>query len=83
MTDEPRRHPLYMLLLALCALGTVPFLFVGSDAVWLMGLPLWLWSSIAFTVGLSALIVWGIYPLAVAANYATCWLSRQRRRPVS
>ena len=60
MTDEPRRHPLFMLLVALCALGTAPFLFIGSQPVVVLGLPLWLWSSIGFTVALSLLTAWGI-----------------------
>lgn len=60
MSDEPRKHPVFLLLLALAAMGTVPILFVGrSSAAWL-GLPLWLWSSIAFTFALSALTAWGI-----------------------
>lgn len=58
--DEPRRHPLFLLLLALCALGTVPFAFVGAEATSVLGLPLWLWSSIGFTAGLSALTAWGV-----------------------
>lgn len=60
MADEPRKHPLYMLLLALCALGTAPFLFIGSDSRFVLGLPLWLWSSAGFTLALSLLTAWGI-----------------------
>ena len=60
MRDEPRRHPVYMTLLGLAALGTVPIAFVGAaDASWL-GLPVWLWSSVTSTVALSALIAWGV-----------------------
>ena len=47
-------------LLALAAIGTVPFPFVGRQPVDWLGLPLWLWSSLAFTVALSALTAWGI-----------------------
>ncbi len=63
MTDEPRRHPVFLILLALAALGTVPVLFVGREPVSWLGLPLWLWSSIAFTLALSALTAWGILRL--------------------
>lgn len=60
MRDEPRRHPVYMILLGLAALGTVPVAFVGAGPRAWLGLPLWLWSSIGFTVALSALIAWGV-----------------------
>ena len=60
MKDEPRRHPLYMLVLALCAFGTAPFLFIGTRPIVVLGLPLWLWSSIGLTVALSLLTAWGI-----------------------
>ncbi len=60
MSDEPRRHPLFMLLLVLCALGTAPFLFIGSESAVVLGLPVWLWSSIGFTVALSLLTSWGV-----------------------
>ena len=60
MRDEPRRHPVYMLLLAAAALGTVPIAFVGAtERAWL-GLPVWLWSSAGFTLALSCLIAWGV-----------------------
>jgi hypothetical protein len=38
----------------------VPFWFVGRDTVFVLGLPVWLWSSLAFAVVLSAVSVWGI-----------------------
>jgi hypothetical protein len=60
MSDEPRRHPVFMLLLTLCALGTAPFLFIGAETRLVLGLPTWLWSSIFFTLALSALTAWGI-----------------------
>jgi hypothetical protein len=60
MRDEPRRHPLYMLLLGLAALGTVPIAFVGATPRSWLGLPLWLWSSAISTMALSLLIVWGV-----------------------
>ena len=60
MSDEPRRHPIYMSLVALCALGTAPFLFIGTDTRLVLGLPTWLWSSIGFTLALSALTAWGV-----------------------
>lgn len=48
--DEPRRHPWFLVLVALASLGAVPFAFIGRVQVVLWGLPLWLWWSIAFTV---------------------------------
>ncbi len=60
MPDEPRRHPLFMLLLLVCAVGTAPFLFIGSEPAIVFGLPIWLWSSIGFTLALSLLTAWGI-----------------------
>ena len=59
MPDEPRRHPIFMLLVAVAALGAVPFLFIGSGGELLLGLPIWLWSSIGFTIALSLLTVPG------------------------
>ncbi len=61
MPDEPRGHPVYMALLALAALGTVPFAFAGRETASApLGLPLWIWSSAGFTLLLSTLIVWGL-----------------------
>lgn len=60
MPDEPRRHPLFLLLLALAALGTVPVLFVGRPLAVVLGLPVWLWWSIGCTVALSGLTAWGV-----------------------
>jgi len=39
--------------LAILALGTVPFPFLGSSTRFLAGFPLWLWWSAAFTVALA------------------------------
>lgn len=61
MPDEPRRHPLYMALLGLCALATSPYLFAAAPDRLLAGLPLWLWWSLGCTGALSALIAWGVY----------------------
>jgi len=58
--DEPRRHPIYFLLLALSALGTVPVIFIGRVGGIFLGLPIWLWSSIGFSLALSALTAWGV-----------------------
>ena len=58
--DEPRNHPVFLILLAVAALGAVPFLFVGSDPAYLFGIPLWLWSSILFTAALSGVTAFGI-----------------------
>jgi hypothetical protein len=58
--DEPRRHPVFMTLLAAAAAGTVPFAFAGAGPTMVWGLPLWLWWSILFTVLLSGLTAWGI-----------------------
>lgn len=60
MRDEPRKHPLFLILLALAALGTVPIAFVGRQPTPFLGLPLWLWSSIGSTVLLSFLTAWGV-----------------------
>lgn len=60
MQDEPRRHPIYMWLLVVVILATSPFLFIGKSSMPVWGLPLWLWSSILFTGGLSTLTAWGI-----------------------
>lgn len=58
--DEPRKHPIFMLLLAIVALGSVPFFFIGRDFIYFLGLPLWLWSSVLFTFSFSCLTAWGI-----------------------
>jgi hypothetical protein len=63
MKDEPRRHPLFLALLAVVSLGTVPVLFVGGEPALWLGLPTWLWSSMAFTLALSALTAYGILRL--------------------
>ncbi len=60
MRDEPRKHPLFLLLLALAAIGTVPIAFVGREPASWLGLPVWLWSSVGFTLLLSALTAWGV-----------------------
>ena len=60
MSDEPRKHPLFLILLAVAALGTVPVAFVGRPPAAWLGLPVWLWSSIGFTLLLSALTAWGV-----------------------
>lgn len=58
--DEPRKHPGFLILLALVALATIPFPFVGPDPTLLLGLPLWLWWSLGWTAMLSALTAYGI-----------------------
>lgn len=60
MRDEPRKHPIFLGLLALVALGTVPIAFVGRPSTTFIGLPVWLWSSIGFTLLLSGLTAWGV-----------------------
>ena len=60
MEDEPRRHPRYLLMVAICSLGSVPFLFVEQESRDVLGFPLWLWSSLLFTACLSAVTAWGI-----------------------
>jgi membrane protein implicated in regulation of membrane protease activity len=57
--DEPRNHPIFMLLLALAALASVPVLFVGQPLVLWWGIPLWLWWSAGATLALSLLTSWG------------------------
>jgi len=58
--DEPRKHPLYLAILVASALGTVPFFFVGREPMEWWGVPVWLWSSVAFTLLLSCAIAWGV-----------------------
>ena len=60
MRDEPRNHWLFLILIAVAAVGAVPFWFVGRDTVFVLGLPLWLWSSLGFAVAPPAVSVWGI-----------------------
>jgi len=60
MTDEPRRHRFFLLLLGLTVLCTSPFPFIGSGSSTFLGIPLWLWWSIFFTIGLSCLTAVGI-----------------------
>jgi hypothetical protein len=57
--DEPRKHPIFMTLLAVAALASVPVLFVGQPLVLWWGVPLWLWWSAGATVALSLLTSWG------------------------
>ena len=61
MSDEPRRHRWYMTLLALVALGSAPFPFIGGETGIVLGLPSWLWWSIVMTTALSFLTAWGIH----------------------
>jgi hypothetical protein len=63
LRDEPRNHALFLILVVVAAVGAVPFWFVGRDTVFVLGLPVWLWSSLAFAVGLSGVTVWGILRL--------------------
>lgn len=63
MPREPRQHRYFLALVAIASLGAVPFWFIGRDTVFVLGLPLWLWSSMFFTAGLSAISVWGILRL--------------------
>ncbi len=59
-TDEPRRHPVFMTLLGLACLATVPWPFVGLEPVLWLGVPVWLWWSLGWTVVVSGLTVWGV-----------------------
>ena len=61
--DEPRRHVTFLALAAFMSIGAVPIWFVGRPTVFVLGIPLWLWSSMVFTAGLSAVSVWGILKL--------------------
>ena len=53
----------YLILLGVISLATVPFAFVGSATRSWFGLPLWLWSSLLFTVVLSIVVAWGVLRL--------------------
>ena len=57
MSDEPRRHPWLMVLLAVTAVGAIPVAFVGAEPTYLLGLPVWLWWSLGFTIATSGLTV--------------------------
>jgi hypothetical protein len=48
--DEPKKHPVIMILLAVAAAGTVPFAFAAAPLRKAWGLPLWLWCSLLFTL---------------------------------
>ena len=58
--DEPRNHPLFLFLVALTSLAAVPFVFIGGPAVFVLGIPIWLWWSVGFTIALAAVTAWGI-----------------------
>lgn len=60
MADEPRKHWAFLILAGLASIGAVPFWFIGRPTTLLLGIPVWLWSSMAFTVALSAITVWGL-----------------------
>jgi hypothetical protein len=60
MSDEPRHHHGYMLLLAITAVCTAPFPFIGAETRFLLGLPTWLWWSLGMTSVFSFLTVWGL-----------------------
>ena len=58
---SPRnKRVIHRIALVLVALATAPFAFIGSEPAAWLGLPIWLWSSIAFTVLLSILTAWGM-----------------------
>ena len=63
MLDEPRKHPRFLVALALIILCTAPFPFVGDEIVVVAGLPLWLWWSLGFTAAMSALTSWALLRL--------------------
>ena len=53
-----RKSVLLPVLMALAALGTAPFAFVGREPFNVLGIPLWLWSSFGCTVLLAGLTSW-------------------------
>ncbi len=58
--DEPRNHRWFLILVGIISLLAVPFVFIGREVVFFLGLPIWLWWSITFTLALGALNIWGI-----------------------
>lgn len=60
MFDEPRRHRVFLLLLVLAMIGTVPLPFVGGQPFLVFGLPAWLLWSLGFTAAMAALSTYGI-----------------------
>ena len=58
--DEPLRHRWFLILVGVMALGAAPLWFVGRETVFVAGLPLWLWSSMAFTAGLAVVTAWAM-----------------------
>jgi len=60
MQDQPRRHRVFLLLLLVSIVGSVPFAFVNRPSVLWFGIPMWLWISLGFTTMLALLTVWGI-----------------------
>lgn len=59
MRDQPANHPLFLIAVGVLTLATAPFVFVGRPVRMILGVPLWLWSSIFFTVLLAVATVWG------------------------
>ena len=60
---DPVSSRRYLWALALIALLTAPWPFVGRSTTWAFGLPSWLWWSLGMTVALSALTSWAILRL--------------------
>lgn len=60
MQDQPRRHRIFLLLLLVSILASVPFAFVNRPPVFWLGIPLWLWISLGATTMLALLTAWGI-----------------------
>jgi uncharacterized membrane protein YvlD (DUF360 family) len=59
MRDQPVNHISFLIAVAVLTLATAPFAFVGRPVLLVFGVPLWLWSSILFTVLLAGVTVWG------------------------
>ena len=60
LNDQPLRHRTFLIVIAALTLATSPWAFVGRRVRLVFGIPVWLWSSIIFTVLLAGMTAFGI-----------------------